>query len=273
MTQAMRIRRPKLAIFLLVLAVVGGLVLAVLGVRGVKNTLPPGPGETVGLVTSLPIYWPDGAELTDLTQGDHRTPWTREALEMDYALRPLDALSVSADDEEPLPGLEMPQDMVRDISELDRLAIIQPRGISAEDNVALDEWVKGGGRLLMVLDPMLTGHYETPVFDPRHPVGSALIPPVVERWGLEMQFDDTQPMELRVLEARYGVLPAVMAGELKLLSGGARQCELDADGVIAHCKIGKGRVTLIADAALFEAHDPGDEGEFLLRSLFRAAFE
>ncbi|XUU59383.1 hypothetical protein ACRAQ6_07245 [Erythrobacter sp. HA6-11] len=269
----MRIKRPKLAIFLLVLAVLGGLLLAVLGVRGVKNTLPPGPGEPVGLVTSLPIYWPDGADLTDLTQGELASPWTRRALELDYALRPMDALSPVAESGEPLPGLEMPEDMVGDISELDRLAIIQPRGLSAEDNVALDEWVKAGGRLLLVLDPMLTGHYETPVFDPRHPVGSALIPPVVARWGLEVQFDEMQALDVRILEARYGLLPAIMAGELKLLDKGAGQCELDAEGVIAHCSIGQGKVTLVADAALFEAEDPGEEGAFVLRSLFREAFE
>lgn len=266
-------KRPKLAIALLLLAVMGGLLLALLGVRGVKQELSPGPGAPVGLVTSLPIYWPDGAELTDLTASDVETPWTRKALELDYKLQPFDTLTPADDTGEPLPGLEMPDHMVNDLNKLERLAIIQPRGLNAQDNVALDDWVRGGGRLLMVLDPLLTGHYETAVFDPRHPTGAALIPPVVPRWGLSMAFDDNQPLELRVLEARHGLLPVVMSGEISIANPDAAQCELDAEGVIARCTLGKGRITLVADAALFEAHEPGEEGEYLLRSLFRDAFE
>ncbi|WP_394730943.1 hypothetical protein [Altererythrobacter sp. GH1-8] len=270
---AMRVKRPKLAIALLLLAVFGGLLLAVLGVRGIRGDLAPGPGEPVGLVTSLPIYWPEGTDLAELTQSGTAMPWTREALEQDYKLRPLDTLSMTGDSSPVLPGLEMPKDAITDLSQLDRLAIIQPRSINAADNVALDEWVNQGGRLLLVLDPMLTGHYEVSIFDPQHPVGSALIPPVVGRWGLELFFDESQPLELRTVEARHGLLPVVMAGEIRLLDRGSGQCELDGDGVIAHCRVGKGRVTLVADATLFEAHDPSDQGVLLLRSLAREAFE
>ena len=270
---AMQIKRPKLALLIVGLAVLGGFVLAVLGVRGVKGDLPDGDGEPVALVTSLPIYWPDGVDFADLAQTQVASPWTRQALERDYTLQPLDSLTPLAEARQPLPGLEMPEGSSTDISQFERLAIIQPRGLSPEDNVALDDWVRDGGKLLLVLDPLLTGHYETPIFDPRHPVGSALIPPVVERWGLEMFFDEAQPADLRAIEAQHGLLPVMMAGEFRLRDQGEAQCELSAEGVIAQCRHGKGQIMLVADAALFEAYDPGDEGALLVRSLARAAFE
>lgn len=266
-------KRPKLAILLLIVAVLGGLALAFIGTRGVEDDLAAGPGEPVGLVTSLPIYWPDGAALDDLANPAVALPWTRQALEKDYTLHPFDTLSPATDAGEPLPGLETPEGVINDLDKLDRLAIIQPRGLSPQDNVALDDWVRGGGRLLLVLDPLLTGHYETAIFDPRHPAGSALIPPVVARWGLAMSYDEMQPMELRAVEARHGLLPVVMGGQISIVDPDAASCELDAESVIAYCAIGEGRVTLVADAALFEAHDPGEQGETLLRLLARGAFE
>lgn len=266
-------KRAKLTIALLILTVLAGVVLAVIGVRGVQRTLPEGPGAPVGLMTSLPIYWAEGTDFADFAPSEAALPWTRQALEKDYVLQPMDVLTASDElVDASLPGLEPDESMVP-LSELERLAIIQPRGISAQDNVTLDEWVRAGGRLLLVLDPLLTGEYEASIFDPAHPVGSALIPPVVGRWGLELFFDESQPLELRALESRHGLLPVMMAGEVRLLEHGKGQCALDAEGVIARCNIGQGRVTFVADAALFEVYDPGDEGEFLLRSLVRDAFE
>lgn len=263
----------KLAIPLLLVAVLGAAALALLGVRGVKGEVEPGPGAPVGLMTSLPIYWADGADIASIAQQDAARPWTRTALELDYELLPIDTLVPAAESEAPLPGLEMPESAMNGIEGLERLAIIQPRGLSPQDNVALDQWVREGGRLLMVLDPLLSGHYETPIFDPRHPTSSALIPPVVQRWGLAVSFDDTQPLELRVVEARHGPLPVVMAGEISIADPGAAQCSLDAENIIAHCDVEEGSVMLIADAALFEAHDPGEEGSDLVRLLVREALE
>ena len=107
-----------------------------------------------------------------------------------YALEPLDTLS-------PIPALAADQPDLDPLAGLRRIAIIQPRGLSASDNVAVDGWVRAGGRLLLVLDPALTGEYDLPLGDPRRPVDTALIPPVANAWGgptdlepRDMQGDD-----------------------------------------------------------------------------------
>ena len=205
----------------------------------------------LGLMTSLPLYWPEGASLADIAAGTAVPPWQRRAIETAYRIVPLDTLS-------PIAGLSPDAPETDPLAGLARLAVIQPRGLSPADNVALDEWVNGGGRLLLVLDPALTGEYAAPLGDPRRPVDSALIPPVVERWGLAI-----------------GLPPADAdsdAGTIDLLPEGAKACTLSGDA-IPRCRIGKGEVTLIADAALFEHAELAGEGGEAIARLLAAAFD
>ena len=225
----------------------------------------------VGLMTSLPLYWPEGAALGEIASGERELPWQRRLLESRYDLVPLDTLS-------PIPALDPEANEIDPIGDLDRLAVIQPRGLSPADNVALDDWVRAGGRLLLVLDPAMTAHSEYALGDPRRPVDAALIPPVVARWGLEVRFDEAQPP---VRSARLGEveLPLELSGEVREIAGSDTQCRFGDQSAYAVCTVGKGRVTLLADAALFalgSADDP--EGErrdksAAIQALVKSAFE
>jgi hypothetical protein len=217
-------------------------------------------------MTSLPLYWPEGADIAQLAGGDASLPWQRAAIETRYALVPLDTLS-------PVPGLNPGAPETDPLAGLDRLAVIQPRGLSPADNVALDDWVRGGGRLLLVLDPALTGDYEAALGDPRRPVDSAPIPPVVARWGLAVRFDAAQ--ELAVIEAVLdeAALPLALPGRLSIADPEAADCALLADGVAARCSVRAGQVTLIADAALFEHSELAGEGGEGLLAVLAAALE
>lgn len=228
----------------------------------------------LGLMTSLPIYWPEGADMVAMIEGEGELPWVRQALEESYAITPLDTLSPSGDggtaSVDPLAGI-------------DRLLIAQPRGLSPQDNVALDNWVRAGGRLLLVIDPMLTGQYAVPLGDPRHPQSVGLIPPVVVRWGLHINFDERQPLEPRLESYGEGEVPVLLSGEAILVQPGpdadeeaqaARgDCRVLGDGVAAACKVGKGRVMLLADANLLELSGPDGDGEGYLRQLADFALE
>ncbi len=202
-------------------------------------------------MSSLPLYWPLGDDFTSLIDAEQETPWQRTVLEARYDLRLLDSLSPDDQGVSPLAGLE-------------RLAIVQPRGLSPSDNVALDDWVRGGGQLLIALDPMLTGEYEVAFGDPRRPVGAALIPPVIERWGLAISFDEGQAVSVRSTLVAGGQIPLHMAGVVSVLDPAAASCELQGDGIIAACDIGEGRVTVLADAAIFEHQElAGEQGDTL----------
>ncbi|MCL9998639.1 MAG: GldG family protein [Erythrobacter sp.] len=216
--------------------------------------------ERLGLMTSLPLYWPLGAGVEEIASGRAPPPWQRTALEAGYVLEPLDTLS-------PIPGLAADAPATDPLAGLTRLAVIQPRGLSPADNVALDEWVREGGRLLLVLDPALTGEYDLPLGDPRRPADSALIPPVVARWGLAVRFDEAQGDGVNERALGEAALPLIVAGEVSITNSAAAACTLLADGAAARCRVGKGEVTLIADAALFEHPELAGEGGAGLRAL------
>lgn len=251
---------------------VGALALLVLGAcdaaPATTTTSATSPQEraALGLMTSLPLYWPEGASLADIAVGSAVPPWQRRAIETRFVLVPLDTLS-------PVPALSPDAPDTDPLAGLTRLAVIQPRGLAPADNVALDQWVRGGGRLLLVLDPMLTGEYEAPLGDPRRPVDSALVPPVVARWGMAVSFDAAQEPAVTQAPLGEGTLPLALAGRIAITAPAAGQCRLLAEGAAARCDVGKGQVTLVADAALFEHPElAGAEGEALL-ALLGAAFE
>ena len=207
-----------------------------------------GPKPQLGLMTSLPLYWPLGADFGEIASGEAQTPWQRLEIEQTHEIVPLDTLT-------PIPGLTADAPETDPLSGLTRIAVIQPRGLSPADNVALDDWVRAGGQLLLVLDPMLAGHYELALGDPRRPTDTALIPPVVKRWGLGITFDgqtNDHDHDVERVEAGDIVLVKALAGQIAVTDPAAASCELLAEDLIARCAVGEGEVVLIADATMFE---------------------
>lgn len=227
--------------------------------EAVCDTGEPKPG--LGLMTSLPVYWPAADDFSDLASREAEVPWQRELMEKCHTIVPLDTLSPTTDEPGPLIDLE-------------HLAVIQPRGLSPADNVALDDWVQRGGRLLLALDPVLAGEYDLPLGDPGRPVDTALIPPVVKRWGLEIRFDEQQSSDLRFDLVGDGSLPVLLAGEVSRLSAEPADCEITAGRTLARCAIGKGRVTIVADATAFEVDVyPDYDGPHPLLNLMEYSFQ
>jgi hypothetical protein len=220
----------------------------------------------LGLMSSLPLTWPLGAEMGEIATGRAPVPWQRRAIAAGYAIEPLDTLS-------PIPALDPGAEDTDPLAGLDRLAVIQPRGLSPADNLALDRWVRGGGRLLLALDPALTGDYDLPLGDPRRPVDAAPIPPVVARWGLAVRFDDAQAATVTQRALGEAALPLVLAGEVTIADPAAAHCTLLAGGAAARCRVGAGQITLIADAALFEHPELAGEGGAGLRAVLAEALE
>lgn len=212
-------------------------------------------------MTSLPIYWNEGDPFSDLGNANAQMPWVRQTLERRYQVVPIDALA-GEEQASPLAGL-------------DALAIIQPRGISPAGNVALDEWVREGGRLFLALDPMLSGEYDVAIGDPRHPIVSTLVPPVLDRWGLGLSFDEMQDDDPRLVYWDDLAMPVVMAGVLSVLPDGDREerasCMITSSGVITYCQLGKGQITVLADVALFEPREGNTDAETALLTLFEKA--
>lgn len=217
------------------------------------------PRESLGFMSSLPIIWGEPGTVRDVLNGPEEPHWFRTELESRYRLSLLDYLG--ADDGTPQAQL----------SELRAVMIAQPRALTPADNTALDAWVRGGGRLLLVLDPMITAHSDYAIGDKRRFNDVALPPPVLARWGLNMSYAEDAPASSVTFE---GVpLPVAEHGQLALTgSGHDARCVLQAEKVIATCRLGRGTATVVADAAFLdpERQEAGaPAAEAILRSAFR----
>ena len=120
------------------------------------------------------------------------------------------------------------------------LLMAQPQAEPPEDLVALDEWVRQGGKLLLLADPMLE-------WPSGRPLGDRLRPPVMfmdtgllAHWGLRLDAPDERGPE----PARVGGyrITTVSPGQL------FGRCAISTDRIVARCQIGRGRATVIADA-------------------------
>jgi hypothetical protein len=131
-----------------------------------------------------------------------------------------------------------------------RLALLaQPPAQAPENLVALDDWVRGGGRLLLLADPMLEWPSERPLGDPLRPPPMFVDTGLLQHWGLRLDAPDQRGAATRQLGG-YRVLTASPG----TLSG---SCAIDPDRLGARCAIGKGRATIIADADLLDTSDLG----------------
>lgn len=229
--------RPALRKRLRILAFAAGLALA-----GCGGKAAPSPKRTtIGLYSSLPIAWTEGADVRDLIAGKQPGSWVLPTLRDRGRVVLLDTL---ATDQGALP---LPMTAL--------LVLAQPRALTARENVALDAWVQAGGHVLMFADPMLTAPSSFALGDPRRPQDTALLSPILARWGLRLEFDEGQPVAERSVPSSWGDVPVNLAGRFRLLgkAGDAvAKCRLEADGLIAQCSAGRGGVIAIADAALLE---------------------
>jgi hypothetical protein len=175
--------------------------------------------------------------LSDLLDADAPSHWALDVLERHGPVHPLDSLAPAGG------ALPLPRRAL--------LVIAQPRPLSPDENVSLDDWVRDGGRVLLFADPMLTSHSHFGLGDRRRPQDVVLLSPILARWGLELQFDDEQQAGERTESLLGGAFPVNLPGRFAL-SGNSRECVLLTSGLAARCRVGEGRVLAVADAALLE---------------------
>ena len=127
------------------------------------------------------------------------------------------------------------------------LLMAHPRAQTAEALVDLDAWVRRGGRLLLLADPALD-------WASRRPLGDRLRPPptfadtgLLVHWGIRLAKPPRRGVVVEKSNGRNVTLSS--AGELT-----APRCVVGLSRSMAQCRIGRGKVTVIADADLL---DPG----------------
>lgn len=211
-------------------------------------------GAEIGLMGTIPIYWGEAGDFGEVLSGGSETHWARARIEARHPLRPLDAL-----DEESL-------------ASLDFLMLAQPRALSPAENVALDNWVRGGGKVLLFADPMLTGESRFAIGDRRRPQDVILLSPILARWGLELKFDDTVSPEYRLVPTAGAPIPVNLPGTL-FERDGQGECTIAADNLLADCAVGRGRAVIVADAAVLDLHEAHPAAPAALDWLVASAFD
>ena len=131
------------------------------------------------------------------------------------------------------------------------LLLAHPPAQAPEDLAALDSWVRGGGRVLLLADPLLEWPSERPPGDPLRPSPMFTDTGLLAHWGLRLDAPEQRGPERRKLGG-YDV-SAVSPGALH------GRCAISGDRLVAHCRIGKGRATIVADADLVNV-DSSDRG-------------
>lgn len=181
---------------------------------------PQGKRPTLLLLTSLPLVFGE-----DFSLRQDGSP-ALSALESRYRVEPISVTD---------PG---------DLAKGSLLLMAHPLAQPAEDLVALDHWVRGGGRALLLADPMLEWPSKRPLGDPLRPPPVFMDTGLLAHWGLRLDAPDEEGPTARKL-GHYDVT-TVSPGEL------FGSCTISSDRLVAKCRIGKGRVTVVADADLLE---------------------
>jgi hypothetical protein len=196
-------------------------------VKDRSRSLParaPGDRPELTVLTSLPIVFPE-----QFTLRASAAP-ALKALQSRYRL-----VQISVTDRESLGQARL-------------LLMAQPQAQPAEALVELDQWVRGGGRVLVLADPALEWPSE-------HALGDVLRPPLafpdtglLGHWGLRLDAPDSRGPKLL----------AVGGGEIRTNSPGslvatASGCAVEPEQLIARCRIGQGQAIVVADADFIDA--------------------
>lgn len=212
----------------------------------------PDQRPTLLLMGTVPIYWGEADDIADQLRGGASAHWARGVLEQRFQLEPLDTI------------------VSYRLARNRFMLMAQPRTLSGAENIALNGWVRSGGHLLLLADPMMTGESRFAIGDRRRPQDVALLSPILTHWGLDLQFDDSIAPGLTMADVGGVAIPVNLPGQLALRESAT--CELLGNGIAARCPLGRGTVLVIADAALLDHAGPYPGAEAGLAALIDSIF-
>lgn len=196
-------------------------------VLGSARPRPSAEKPALLLMTGLPLVWGQAGPFDPAS----RPAAAYVALQEEFSVRPIDYL-----DE-------------RNLGRARLLLLAQPRVLEPVELVALDRWVRGGGRAVILADPALDWPTRLPLGDVRRPPPVSLLEPLLGHWGLRLEPPNHRRVEVRHLRdgAVLRRLTTVASGRFASSSPACRTAEA---GLVSFCRIGRGRVLLVADADL-----------------------
>jgi hypothetical protein len=230
--------------------VIGGvaivlIVLALVTAGTIANDRIVQKGPPIGLMTSLPLRWPeqDSARLFD---PDAQPSKAFQRLEQRQSVELLDDF--------------------KGLSQLRVVVLAQSRALAPAEFVTLDNWIRAGGRALILADPALAWESHFALGDRRRPLFTSLLSPLFSHWGLSLalNIDVKSRDEIRSVQKMTIKSQTVGTWTFNRKSDDTR-CVLSAESILADCQIGLGRSVLLADADLL--HDDNWQGSGIRKLL------
>lgn len=191
---------------------------------------PAAERTDAGVVTALPLFWSE-EPVRDLDRGASadRRAFARASR---HRLVPIDHVDDAA------------------LARFERMLLAQPRALAPAELVALDRWVRAGGRMVVLADPLLLWPSGYPLGDRRRPPLTSLLDPLLAHWGVRLE-----PATLSGEQIERHMLSSgpvlILAGASRFVKAGG-SCALEERGLLAACRIGRGQVRIVADADLID---------------------
>jgi len=189
-------------------------------------------------MTSLPLVWGEGASMESILSGEAEPAPIYRYWRDRYDIVAVDSLE-NLVDENP-----------------DIVILAQPRAMDPADLADLDAWVRAGGAAIILTDPDLLWSSDLPLGDPRRPLVSGLLSPLLDHWGLELVADTenrTDLVRLRLGSHVFATRGVGMLEHVAAKAGAGARCDTGEGGFLARCKIGQGQAIVVADADFLHA--------------------
>lgn len=205
--------------------------LALVALPALYRTPAPGHRPKVTMMTALPLTWSRQAlDMSAVLAGRAEPAPIMSAMAPYFDVTAVDAIDPAA------------------LSRTDILWLAHPPALPPEQLVAIDRWVRGGGRALILADGLLASDGQFPLGDPRNPPVTSLLTPLLDHWGLTLAAPGRVEQVSRQIE-RWQI---GMVAPGRFTAAGP-DCVVQSNGLLAECRIGQGRVLLLADADWLDA--------------------
>ena len=152
------------------------------------------------------------------------------------------------------------------------LLMAHPRAQPAEVLVELDAWVRRGGRVVLLADPKLDWHSERALGDRLRPPPDFADTGLLSHWGLRLDGPIVDGPRIAT-----GSGYAVLTASPGMLTSKSPRCTVESGGLVAHCRVGRGVATVVADADFLNVAGEGaldgptaNNLDFLMAELSRA---